>query len=443
MNSLEGRLHLGLTLSLALLIGVAWWLGHAALHHTANAFVLSRLEHDAEALISVLGREVADPAALEAPRLTPVYEQPYSGHYFVIVTPTGERLRSRSLWDTDLATPALHVGETRHWTLRGPAEQPLVAWAGGYRLGDRELVVVLAEDITPLSAELAHFEHVFALTALLGLTLSLLMQRFIVRRAFASLRSIYQDIAQLECGRVVTLSEAVPREMRPLVRKLNRLLVLLAQRLERSRTAAGNLSHAIKGPLVLLRQHLSDAGLGLTPEARAGLLDQVERLHQLAERQLKRARLAGAGGVGEYFEPAAELPVLKRLLERIHAERALRIELEHAIDTPLALDREDMLELLGNLLDNACKWARARVRARLYVEGGKLVLRVEDDGPGCSEEAITDITERGVRLDEQVGGYGLGLAIVKELVEKMGGDVGVESTPGEGTTFTVRFPAAH
>ncbi|MTW20522.1 sensor histidine kinase [Allochromatium palmeri] len=441
MTSLEGRLHLGLALSLALLIGGAWWLGHMALHHTANAFVLSRLEHDAEAVVGALRFDARGHLRLESPRLTSVYEQPYSGHYFVIASAAGEHLRSRSLWDTDLEIQTLYPGETRHWTLSGPAGQPLVAWAEGYRFGEYDLVVVFAEDITLLTAELRHFEHLFAVIAVLGLMLILLIQRLIVRRAFASLRPIDQDIEQLERGRIVTLSEDVPREMQPLVRKLNRLLVLLGQRLERSRTAAGNLSHAIKGPLVLLRQYLNDPKLDLTPETRAGLLDQVERLRQIAERQLKRARLAGAGGVGESFEPAAELPVLKRLLERIHAERALQIELDYMIDAPLALDREDMLELLGNLLDNACKWARERVRACLFIEAGTLVLRVEDDGPGCSEEAIVDITERGVRLDEQVGGHGLGLAIVKEIVASYQGILGFERA-GElgGLGVDVRLP---
>ena len=441
MTSLEGRLHLGLALSLALLIGGAWWLGHAALHHTANAFVLSRLEHDAEGLLGALRFDAPGIPHLESPHLTPVYEQPYSGHYFVIVPATGEPLRSRSLWDTDLESPALRPGETRHWTLRGPNEQHLLAWAEGYRFGNRDLVVVIAEDIRPLSAELRHFERLFAIMAVVGLLLSLLIQRRIVRRAFAGLRPIYRDIEQLERGRLITLSENVPREMQPLVRKLNRLLVLLGQRLERSRTAAGNLSHALKGPLVLLRQYLSDPTLHLTPETRAGLLDQVEHLRRIAERQLKRARLAGAGGVAEFFEPAAELPVLKRLLERIHAGRALQIDLECAIDAPLALDREDMLELLGNLLDNACKWARERVRARLHVEAGTLVLLVEDDGPGCSEDAIADITERGVRLDEEVGGHGLGLAIVKEIVAGYQGVLGFDRE-GElgGLRVDVRLP---
>lgn len=441
MTSLEGRLHLGLAFSLALLIGGAWWLGHIALHHTANAFVLARLEHDTEALVGALRFDAQGRPRLESPRLTPVYEQPYSGHYFVIASATGESLRSRSLWDTDLEVPTLHPGETRHWTLPGPAGQPLLAWAEGYRFGEHDLVVAFAEDITLLTAELRHFERLFAVMAVLGLMVILLIQRLIVRRAFAGLRPIYRDIEQLERGRIVTLSEDVPREMQPLVRKLNRLLILLGQRLERSRTAAGNLSHALKGPLVLLRQYLSDPKLHLTPETRAGLLDQVEHLRRIAERQLKRARLAGAGGVGEFFEPAAELPVLKRLLERIHSGRSLRIDLECVIDAPLALDREDMLELLGNLLDNACKWARERVRARLHVEAGTLVLLVEDDGPGCSEEAIADITERGVRLDEQVGGHGLGLAIVKEIIAGYQGVLSFERA-GElgGLRVDVRLP---
>lgn len=432
MKSLESRLHLGLTLSLVLLIGAAWWLGHAALHHTANAFVISRLEHDAEGLVGTLGLAPTGAPRLDAAGLTPVYEQPYSGHYFAVASTAGARLRSRSLWDEDLAVPTLAPGATRTWKMAGPIDQDLVVWAGGYRIGGQDLVVAVAEDIRPLSAELVGFERLFALMALSGLALSLLIQRLIVRRAFASLRPVYRDIERLEHGQTGALTELVPTEILPLVRKLNRLLVLFAQRLERSRTAAGNLSHAIKGPLSLVRQQLEDAALPMADSTRASLLEQVEQLRRIAERQLKRARLAGAGGAGARFEPAAELPTLERLLERMHAGEGLEIRLGHAIPESLGLDREDMLELLGNLLDNACTWARARVACHLSIESETLVLRVEDDGPGCAEDALAAITERGVRLDEQVSGHGLGLAIVKEILEGYGGGIAFGISPGLG-----------
>lgn len=424
MKSLEGRLHLGLGISLVLLIGTAWWLGHQALHHTADAFVISRLEHDAEGLVGALSVSADGRPAIGAGRMTPVYDQPYSGHYFVIAVAEGGRIRSRSLWDEDLAPPRLAAGETTTWRAPGPAGQRLLAWAGGYRIDDRDLVVAVAEDVSPLSGELRGFERLFAIMAVAGLALILLIQRLVVHRTFTRLEPVYRDIERLEHGKTVFLSEEGPTEILPLVRKLKRLLLRFDQRLERSRTAAGNLAHAIKGPLSLLRQQLQDPALDISPGHREALLEQIERLRRLAERQLKRARLAGAGGAGVSFDAAEELPILARLLTQIHAPKPIDIQLDDRTQGPLDLDREDMLELLGNLLDNACKWAGSNVYCGLWVEEGHLVLCIEDDGPGCSEEALADITGRGMRLDEEVSGHGLGLSIVKEIVDSYQGRIG-------------------
>jgi signal transduction histidine kinase len=443
MRSLEGRLQLGLAASLVILIGAVWWVGHAALHRTADAFVLSRLAHDAEGLVGALSRTADGRLDLGQQRLTPVYHQPYSGHYFVIETHDGQRIRSRSLWDQDLAGRPLGPGMSEYWRTLGPDRQRLLVLGGGYRLEGADFSLAVAEDVTPLDHALVHYERLFAALAVGGLILMLLVQRFVVRRAFATLIPVYRDIGRLESGETVALTEQVPSEILPLVRKLNRLLLLFAQRLERSRTTAGNLSHAIKGPLGLLRQQLHDPALSVDAPAREALIEQVERLHRLAERQLKRARLAGVGGAGLRFDPDEELPTLTRLLGRIHAPKVLDIQLDIRTSGPLDADREDMLELLGNLLDNACKWADRRVRCSLWQDGQELVFKVEDDGPGCSDTEIADITGRGVRLDEEISGHGLGLAIAKEIVESYRGHIafGRSSALG-GLCSEVRLPVS-
>ncbi|NCA71623.1 MAG: ATP-binding protein [Sphingobacteriia bacterium] len=441
MRSLEGRLQLGLAASLILLIGALWSLGHAALHRSADAFVLSRLEHDADALIGALDRDPDGRLLLGEQRLTPVYHQPYSGHYFVIDSPEGQRIRSRSLWDSDLLGRAVQPGKVAVWRDGGPLGQRLLIRGEGYRLDDGDLVLTVAEDVTNLEKDLVDLERLIASVALGGLILMLLVQRLILRRTFAALGLVYRDIGRLEDGQTVTLTERVPTEILPLVRKLNRLLVIFGQRLERSRTAAGNLGHAIKGPLSLLRQQLQDPALALDDSTRQTLIEQIERLHRLAERQLKRARLAGPGGVGLRFDPAAELPTLVQLLQRIHAPKSLDIQL--AIDTSgsLGVDREDLLELLGNLLDNACKWADGRVRCRLFADGDELVMLIEDDGPGCSPTEIAAITGRGVRLDEEISGHGLGLAIANEIVAGYRGRISFARSPAlGGLRAEVRLP---
>lgn len=451
MGSLQRRLQIGLAASLLLFTGAISWLAHDTLHRTADAFVRSRLDHDAEALLAAIHWGPENRLVVGEGRLTPVYRQPFSGHYFVIRTADGQRLRSRSLWDDDLADRPLEPGTTAGWRTAGPLDQRLLVRGFGFRLDDRALTLTIAEDVTPLDQRLVGFERLILLAALLALALMLLIQRWVVQRTLAMLKPVYRDIARLEAGGSGSLTEQAPAEILPLVRAFNRLLALFNQRLTRSRQFAGNLGHALKAPLTRLRQQLEDPAEPIAAPTRGRLLEQLDRLCAVIERQLQRARMAGAGGPGLRFDPAAELPVLLRLLRQIHAARDLELTCDihpggdGATDPALTIDadREDLLELLGNLLDNACKWARTRVHCTVTTSAAGLCLRVEDDGPGCSPAAIADITERGMRLDEAVAGHGLGLAIVSEIVDGYQGAITFVPSPRlGGLAVEVRLPRA-
>ncbi len=414
MKSLERRLHLGLTLSLSLLIAGAWWLGHAALHRSADALLISRLHHDTEALFGALRVGRDGHLSLPIRQLSPAFDQPYSGHYFSILSAGGELIRSRSLWDQSLEVRPLEPGAREVWRAEGPMGQPMLILGTGYRRNGVNVAVAVAEDISPIATEVAGFENTFALIALVGLILMVMVQRGIVRRAFARLQPIYRDIERLESGATGALTEDVPAEILPLVRKINGLLAIYARRLERSRNAVGNLAHALKGPLNLLLQQIDDPRMDAA--LREEIRGQIERLGRLLERELRRARLAGGVAAGAHFDPDAELTTLTRLLGQMYPQRA--IETDCRVDAPecIGADREDMLELLGNLLENAFKWAHTRVRCRIESIPDGVRFIIEDDGPGCSDEALAAILERGVRLDEAVEGHGLGLAIAREIV---------------------------
>lgn len=425
-DSLENRLNLGLGLSLALLIGAAWWLGHGALHRTTDAYVLSRLEHDTQALLGRL--EHLGHVQRAARHLLPVYRQPFSGHYFKVLTADGA-VRSRSLWDQDLDLAPVPPGEVRTWHADGPDDQPLLVRAAGYRVAEGLLTIAVAEDLSPVLETLRRYEQLFAGLAVVGLIAMLLVQRLILRGSFRRLAAVCRDIDALERGATSRLTEHVPAEILPLVRKLNGLLAVYEQRLTRSRNAAGNLAHALKGPLSLMRQQLRAPAAA--PAAAAESADsprrvcaaEVERITALVERELKRARIAGRARAGSVFDPGLELPDLQRLLLAMYRDKALDIDCRNQLAGAVALDREDLLEILGTLLDNACKWAARRVRCTLAPGDGAAGLRliVEDDGPGCDDAELARIARRGERLDEQVDGHGLGLAIAREIAESYGG----------------------
>lgn len=427
MKSLAARLNLGLTLSLAVLIAAAWSLGHQALHRSTEAYVISRLQHDAEAILGTIRRDDSGKPRPIGDSSMPIYNQPLSGHYFKIVTDGGDTIRSRSLWDWDLDLPPLPPGEIRQWQTDGPLAQTVLVYSAGFQVDGDSVTVATAEDLTPLRSTLRGFERLFTLLALFGLALMILLQRLIVRHNCQRLLPVYHDIGDLERGAKRRVTEDVPTEILPLVRKLNGLLSVYDKRLSRSRNAAGNLAHALKAPLNLMLQQVESPDRGpLSDDGRRICVEQVQRIRELMERELKRARIAGGGTPGSAFNPSTELPVLRNLLLRMHQDKDLTLNCNIDLKGPLAADREDMLELFGTLLDNACKWAAHRVDCRLEATSSGIRLTVDDDGPGCDADAYAAIRERGTRLDERAEGHGLGLSIASEIVSLYGGEFTLE-----------------
>ncbi|WGZ93906.1 MAG: ATP-binding protein [Candidatus Thiothrix putei] len=262
------------------------------------------------------------------------------------------------------------------------------------------------------------FKWLFPLLAAAGIALILVIQGIVIRRTFRRLDYIRAELQQLDAGNINKLNEAVPAEIYPIIKEFNHLLSLMQERLERSRNALGNLAHALKTPLNLLTQHL-DADISATSHQQAQL--QAERIRQLTERELKRARMAGLGNTTQRFDPRVELPVLVEVLAQVHHKSPHCITLEIAPTITRFGDREDMLELLGNLLDNACKWAQQQVLCQISSVAGKVHISVEDDGIGRTEAELQQMTARGVRLDESAEGHGLGLSICKDITKLYGG----------------------
>lgn len=440
MKSLGYQLRLGLAVGLLLLFGVMWWGGVRAIHSLTDYFVASRLEHDAEAILAATQLEDPGRPLVRWRRVDAIYDQPLSGHYYQISFPDGKKVSSRSLWDEQLDIPQFAPGSQGQWRMPGPAGQELLVWVAGYNKQGQVFSIAVAEDMTPLNQRVMQFEWLFVGLTLVITLLFFIGQQWIVRSAMGRLERVREDMARLERGEVNTLSTEVPAEVGPLVDQFNHLLALFQQRLEHSRKGLGNLSHAFKGPINLLQQQLDSDEMTLHPELKAAMKLQLSRVRQLMERELKRARLAGSGISGGRFNAAREMPQLVRVLRQIYHEKALLIDYQVPKSRPLSVDREDMLELLGNLLDNACKWAEGKVRCVIEQQEAVMIV-VEDDGPGVSPEALVRLTERGVRIDESVDGHGLGLAIAKDMVKLYGGEIGFMLSPElGGLKVQVRLP---
>ncbi|HSX72433.1 MAG TPA: sensor histidine kinase [Pseudomonas sp.] len=435
MRSIQRRLSLGLA---GVLVVVGLILAQSSLwlfDHSLRRYLREDLEDETQTLLIALVRG-QNGVQLDERRLDPTFQRPFSGHYFRIDF-GDETWRSRSLWDRTLQPPAKEglqdgLGD-------GPQGQRLLVFRADYRRFGQTFSINVAQDYTPI---LQGFRRLQWLGLALGggaLLLILLAQRYTVRVALRPLERVRGQIAQLQQGRRSELDSQVPQELEPLVGQINRLLSHTEETLRRSRNALGNLGHALKTPLAVLvslseRQDLRDQ-----PELQATLREQLTQIQQRLERELGRARLAGEALPGAHFDCAAELPGLFSTLGMIHSH-GLKLDWHAAPGLCLPWDREDLLELLGNLLDNACKWADAEVRLSLAEEGDAYRLWVDDDGPGIAPQRRADVLGRGTRLDEQVAGHGLGLGIVRDIVDAWGGSLSLEDSPLGGLRVVVRLP---
>jgi signal transduction histidine kinase len=434
MRSLVARLNAGLALSLAVLFGLIGGLFSLSARALIDQYALSRLEHDTESLLAALNLPAGRPV-LDKARTNPVFQRPLSGHYYRILVgaASGESasLTSRSLWDRDIETPRVPVGgrEVRH--LLGPASQELLVLTSGFRKQGFPVEIAVAEDLSGLYRELSLLRRRYLILFAAVVLSVLAVQTGIVRLTLRPLRRAAEAVSRLERGEIRRLPEDVPSELRTLVEEANRLLDLLGTRLQRSRNAIGNLAHSLKTPLTLLRRLADHPGMVGQPALRGQVLASLESLELLVERELGRARLAGGTAPGQRTHLAREVSQLLAALRSIYRGKGLDIQSDIPPDALFPGDREDLLELLGNLMDNACKWARRQVRVRAEVDSSLAIL-VEDDGPGCPEHMLSELTARGARLDESVAGHGLGLSIVRDVVDSYAGRLDLGRSPSLG-----------
>jgi signal transduction histidine kinase len=428
-------LSLGL-ISVLLIIGlvlaqISLWLFEVGLQR----YLESGLRNDSELLLVAIVRG-PNGLQLDEQRLSPGYQRPYSGHYFRIDF-DGGHWRSRSLWDLELPQPesaGLHADLEL-----AKSKQSLLLLHNEYRKFGQKISITVAQDYTPVQASFVLVQRIGLALGLAGLILILILQRVTVRRALRPLDRAREQIFQLQQGQRSQLDDEVPLELEPLVAQINHLLAHTEDSLKRSRNALGNLGHALKTPLAVLMSLAEGQKLEQHPQVRALLRGQLHQIQQRLERELNRARLSGDALPGARFDCDSELPGLFSTLRMIHGEH---LELNNRVPPGRVLpwDREDILELLGNLLDNACKWADSSVSLGISLESTGYCLLIDDDGPGIPDDQREEVLGRGNRLDEQVNGHGLGLGIVKDIVESWGGRIRLLDSAMGGLQVRIDLP---
>lgn len=415
MISLRQRLNQGLAIILFIIFAIHWFAADWVIRSVAEKEMMTRLEHDSDSLLESLTQNQLGEINFETSRVPLVYDQLYSGLYFILQT-SNILYKSLSLNHLVLDTEIVDVDKVKMYYLSGPNEQPLLAYGRCINKNGRLITLTIAEDLTEIGKDILSIRLVYLCITIFILILAIALQTLDVKRAMHPLRKVVFELDRIANGQQEQILTEVPEEIEPLVKEVNRLIILIARRLQQSRTAIGNLAHSLKTPLAVMVRITENSEIKAHPELTQLLLSQTETINNRIQRELKRARLAGHIQSGASFNPFQELLVLAKLLNNVYMEKNLIINI-NAPDKLIPFDREDLLEIIGNLADNACKWANTVVNISVEFQQNKLIIEVEDDGPGCPEKNLKQLALRGVRLDETVQGHGLGLAIVRDIAD--------------------------
>ncbi len=376
----------------------------------------------------------------------------YSGKYWELAEVAGGRLRSlplarsRSLWDSELAGPPdlsrLTLGATVHYDATGPQKEPLriVAISRGLPGLQTPVVFLAAEDRSPVNQDVRNFA--IRTAALLVIAGGLLIAAVVlqVRVGLNPLFDLQREVMQVRKGRAERVAGAYPAELEPLANELNALVAHNQEVVDRQRTHVGNLAHALKTPLSVMLAEASDA-----PGPLAELVErQANTMRTQVDHHLRRARTAArAQGSRDRTQVAPALEELARTLERIFEEKRVMVDWTSDDDLAFQGERQDLLEIGRNVMENACKWCRRAVYASAGpLSDERLRLVVEDDGPGLPPDRRSEVLQRGARLDESAPGSGLGLSIVDELVRAYAGHIELGESSYGGLKVSIDLPRA-
>ena len=461
--SLSGRLLAGAAVFVVVALLLAGGAIALVLSHFIHGQIDQRLDGELHAIAEAMEPGPDGQPILRRNVDAPPFDRPRSDWAWQATGPTGVLARSRSLGGDVLpmpegplpalpppppsglspafppGEPAGHPEPPLSAELRGVADQLLIGRAVRTEVGGFPVSILATAPIMALHGPVRDALVPVALClAALGFALvaAVLLQ---VRLGLQPLGRLRHQLGAIRTGQLESVPGPQPREIAPLVHELNALLAENAENLASARRHASNLAHGLKTPLATLALAIGSDGPDRTPLR--PLLDQMDRQ---IRHHLGRARAAALGG-GPLRVATPLAPAVSDLADafgKIHADKAVTIGVIGLAGVSLACERQDLDEMLGNLLDNACRFARARVRVSGMVEGRLALVSVEDDGPGLPDDAVAAVLRPGQRLDESSPGYGFGLPITRDIASLYGGSLGLDRSPLGGLRATLRLPAA-
>ena len=412
-----------------------------ALNYNFRASVTAAFDERLLSLINTLVASVeheaiTDRLQLMRPLGDARFDRVFSGWYWQVHRDGADALSSRSLWDESLPRVAQPTPQFRDGL--GPRGQRLRIVSRSVRLASLEgpLTLTVAIPRSELDAQMERFQMLLW-TSLIGLGVLLLGGLAIqIRWGLAPLRHLRADIQRVRNGETDSVGTDLPRELSELARAMNAVLERDRARVERGRTAAGNLAHALKTPLTVLRT-LSES---LPGDAQKGIRLELDRLDAAIRHHLARAAAAGGQGINPRVSVQRTLAPVVDGLAQLANRRGLQLQAHIPEVLRVQVDAQDLQEIIGNLLENAVKWAKSTVDFRVSAMQDGICFEVCDDGPGIPEPTRDMALQRGMRLDERLPGSGLGLAIVEELVALYQGRFQLDASEHGGLAAVVWLP---
>ncbi|MFE8071021.1 sensor histidine kinase [Marinobacteraceae bacterium S3BR75-40.1] len=397
-------------------VGVAWFVHGSLLERMSREFFEDRLQQES---ILIQRQVQANYPDIDMQLMQQAYSLDRFHHTFAVQV--GERI-----WAADDSFARDLLDGTTRASNRLVTVDSLtgsyLAYRDHFSVSGRPAAVVVAEDFGALEAAQGQLHLWVGVVSAFLLVLLVALIILVVNLAVRPLQQLGRELQELRSGERTRLDESVPREFQGLVRQLNALLDTLDRRLEGSRRSIANLSHSVKTPVSALMQWLDDPDKPFDAPARQQMRARFEELRNQLEGEIRRSRLAGPQA-GKSAAPQAQTRDMLWMLGRLYPDKQFEFEADFEDQAHWPVEEQDFNELIGNLADNAGKWARRAIAVRLLSDGQGLHIEVEDDGPGVPEEALDSLGTRGHRLDEQVHGHGLGLSIVRDIVQRYGGTI--------------------
>jgi two-component system sensor histidine kinase PhoQ len=446
VHSLSRRLLFSVTVPLALFFGVMMFILDTGFRAMSDLTLHELLDSQMVALVAAAEPAPGGGYAPPTQDLDPRLARPRSG-LFAQIRSIKHQWRSPSTAGTTIDFGPLLAQGDRTYSYAELGHDRVAIESRGLQFEDdaqntRSLTFSVAVSLTPYEDALWRFRQKM-LGSFSGLMLLLLLVlAALLRWVLAPVRRLEREIHEVEEGRSEVLGDGYPRELSGVARNLNTLLVGERKRVARYRDTLGNLAHSLKTPLAVMQTTLSKE----SPASAATFGAEIDRMKDIIAHQLKRAAASGGALLGQAPVDVTQVAVdLRAALLKVYAGKDLSIELAVERESQFVGDRGDFTELLGNLVDNACKWCRSRVRVTVTIDPQagsreRLSLAVEDDGPGISGEDRSRVLQRGVRTDESVPGHGLGLAMVHDTVDLYGGTLSIDASPLGGARFSLRLP---